>query len=83
MSIQRADQQQLLDESDLKLLRSAQGQLNWIAGIPRPEISYYLCELSTHIKNATIADIIITLCYQMLKIINDRKTMFIVCSCNL
>ena len=33
------------------------GQLNWLAGISRPEISFQICKISARIKSATIADI--------------------------
>ena len=32
-------------------------QITWLAGISRPEISFQICEISTKIKSATIADI--------------------------
>ena len=34
------------------------GQLNWLAGITRPDISYDVCETSTKVKDATIADVL-------------------------
>ena len=33
------------------------GQLNWFAGITCPDISYGVCEASTKVKDATIADV--------------------------
>ena len=37
--------------------RSAVGQLNWVAGIARPDISFSVCEASTKFKQATVADV--------------------------
>ena len=37
--------------------RSAVGQLNWVAGIVRPHISFSVCEASTKFKQATVADV--------------------------
>ena len=33
------------------------GQITWLTGISRPEISFQICEISTRIKSATIVDI--------------------------
>ena len=38
--------------------RSAVGQLNWVAGISRPDISFSVCEASAKFKQATIADVL-------------------------
>ena len=46
-----------LDNNDLKSLRGLVGQLNWLANITRPEISYDVSRISSNIKSATIADI--------------------------
>ena len=40
----------------IRTLRSADGQLNWLDGISRPEISFHVCEPSTKVKNATKSD---------------------------
>ena len=34
------------------------GQLNWLAGITRRDISYDVCEASTKVKDASIADVL-------------------------
>ena len=46
-----------LIEKEITSLRGALGKINWVAGMPRPEISYHVCNISTRVKNATIADI--------------------------
>ena len=38
--------------------RSAVGQLNWVAEISRPDISFSVCEASTKFKQATVADVL-------------------------
>ena len=38
--------------------RSVVGQLNWVAGISRPDISFPVCEASTKFKQATVADVL-------------------------
>ena len=39
-------------------LRNALGQLNWLARISRPEISFDICEGSTEVKNVTVSDLL-------------------------
>ena len=46
-----------LSEGEIKLLRSALGQLNWLANMTRPDISFTVSNVSSHIKQATISDI--------------------------
>ena len=55
---QKARRDEPLSDQERKLLRGALGKLNWLAGMTRPEISFYTCELSTHINTATISDLI-------------------------
>ena len=38
--------------------RSAIGQLNCVAGVSRPDISFSVCEASTKFKQATLADVL-------------------------
>ena len=38
--------------------RNAVGQLNWVVGISRPDISFSICENSTKFKQATVADVL-------------------------
>ena len=47
----------IFTEKEITSLRGALGKTNWVAGMLRPEISYYVCEISTRVKNATITDI--------------------------
>ena len=49
--------QRKLNENEKTLLRSAIGQLNWLANISRPEISFQVSNISSRISNATISDI--------------------------
>ena len=56
---QKRNSQCLLQRGEVTLLRGAIGRLNWVAGITRPEISFYTCEISTRIKTAKVADIIV------------------------
>ena len=48
----------LLPNKEKTSYRSAVGQLNWVAGISRPETSCSFCEASTKFKQATVADIL-------------------------
>ena len=41
------------------MLREVIGQLNWLAGISRPDISFDVCQASTRIEDATVADVIV------------------------
>ena len=45
-----------LTEKEITSLRGALGKINWVARMSRPEISYQVCEISTRVKNSTIAD---------------------------
>ena len=54
----KANPSRELSDSERKSLRCALGKLNWLAGMTRPEISFDTCEISTHIKDAKISDII-------------------------
>ena len=48
----------LLSNEEKMLYRSAAGQLNWVAGISRPDRSFSGCKASTKFKQATVADIL-------------------------
>ena len=48
----------LLFNEGKKTNRSAVGQLNWVAGISRPDISFSVCEASTKFKQATVEDVL-------------------------
>ena len=54
------NKQKRLNEKETKALRSAIGQLNWLAVISRPEISFLVSHTSSRIKSATVNDIIET-----------------------
>ena len=58
ISTETTNPKQSLDAKQKTQLRGALGQLNWLAGISRPEISFYVCEISTRVKSSTVADII-------------------------
>ena len=47
-----------VDREEKKLLRGVIGQLNWLAVITRADISYSLCEASSKVEDATIADVL-------------------------
>ena len=47
-----------VDQEEKKLLGGVIGQINLLAGITRPDISYDVCEASTKVKDATIADVL-------------------------
>ena len=52
------DPSEPITDKERKLLRAAVGQLNWLAGISRPDLSFDVCQLSTRISQATIRDLI-------------------------
>ena len=52
-----SDQNTTLTEAERTQYGRAVDQLNWIAGISRPDISYSVCKASTEFKNATVADV--------------------------
>ena len=47
-----------LTDKEWSHYRVAVGQLNWLAGISHPEISFDVCQASAKIKSATVADIV-------------------------
>ena len=57
-SLRRSQQHDSITEIERKLFRAAIGQLNWIAGVSRPEISFHVSVASLKIKTATVADLI-------------------------
>ena len=46
-----------LSNDEITFLRGALGQLNWLANMTRPDISFAVSKLSDNIKKSTIADI--------------------------
>ena len=55
---QLANTDKTLMETERSQLRSIIGQLNWIACITRPDISFDVSQASSNVKNATIRDIV-------------------------
>ena len=51
------DPQKRLNDDEVKLLRSALGQLNWIANMTRPDISFTVSKVSAHIKDAAVSHV--------------------------
>ena len=56
--LQKAKKDEPLSSDDIRLLRGVLGKLNWIAGMTRPEISFSVSQLSSHIAHATVSDLI-------------------------
>jgi hypothetical protein len=52
-----SDNQSRLSNEETTMLRGVLGQLNWLANITRPDLSYTVSTLSSHITQATIADV--------------------------
>ena len=69
---QTLEPQRKLNERETKLLKNAIGQLNWLANISRPEISYQVSTISAKIKTATIADIKET--NKIIKLVKQNKS---------
>ena len=57
IKLKNNDVSRLLDLSESRKLKSFVGQLQWVAKHSRPDMSFSACELSTHVKNATVADV--------------------------
>ena len=51
-----ANRHTLLSSIETEMLRSAVGQLTWLAGISRPDISFNVCIAATRAGTATIGD---------------------------
>ena len=49
-----------LPQEEITILRGIPGKLNWVAGMARPEISFFVCKTSTRVKDATVSDLIAT-----------------------
>ena len=48
-----------VSEKQRTSLRSAIGQLNWLAGVTRPDLAFDVCQLSTRVVNATGRELIL------------------------
>ena len=64
----RLNKKDSLTKTEIRQLRGAIGQMNWLSGISRPEISYDVCEASTNLKNANVDSLL-----KMNKIIRNVK----------
>ena len=64
-----SDRNSPLTKTERTQYKSAVGQLNWVAGISRPDISFSVCKASTKLKNATVADV-----YYVNKIIRNVRS---------
>ena len=51
------DTKSAVTDIEKKRLRAVIGQLNWIAGISRPDVSFDTCQLSTRIRGAIVSDL--------------------------
>ena len=56
---QSSDKNRMLTDEERTLLRGALGQLNWLAGMSRPEISFSVSDVSSRIRSSVIADIML------------------------
>ena len=54
------DPNDLISDQERKLLRAAVGQLNWLSGVSRPDLSFDVCQLSSKISQAAVRDLIDT-----------------------
>ena len=54
--IRKQPKNDVLIDKEKTLCRRIVGQLNWMAGISRPDVSFYICEASTKLNNSTISD---------------------------
>ena len=57
-SSRRTEKHEPVTEDERKHFRRAIGQLNWAAGISRPDISFAVCQLSTRVNGAVVSDLI-------------------------
>ena len=51
------EKQSAITEAEKSEMRSVIGQLNWLSGITRPDLSFDVCQFSTKVANATVADL--------------------------
>ena len=49
-------------EAEQTQLRAVIGQLNWISGVTRPDLSFDVCQLSINVKHAKVSDMIYAEC---------------------
>ena len=53
-----SQKEECVTESEKQQLRMVVGQLNWLSGISRPDISFRVSELSSSIKDAKVSDLL-------------------------
>ena len=66
------DKLQRINSVEEKQLRSLIGQLNWLAGISRPEISFDVSVMTSRIRIATVEDLVY--CNKVLKQVQSNPT---------
>ena len=52
----KKEKNELLSDEEFKELRAVVGQLLWVSGQTRPDISFDTCQLSSSLKSATVED---------------------------
>ena len=53
-----AQRTETITDEEKSFYRGAIGQLNWVAGTSRPDISFAVCEANTKVNSATVADLL-------------------------
>ena len=56
--IDTSDKLRQLTDHERTLLRKALGQLNWLANISRPEISFTVSEISSRVNSSSVSDLL-------------------------
>ena len=54
----RSQKSYALNHSEYSQLRSGVGQLNWLSGQTRPDLSFSACQLSNNLKDPNVADLL-------------------------
>ena len=75
-----SDNQARLSNEETTMLRGVLGQLNWVANMTRPDLSYTVSALSSNITQATIADI--KTANKAVKVVRDSSTQMLFPSLN-
>ena len=75
-----SDNQERLSNEETTMLRGVHGQLNWVANMTRPDLSYTVSALSSNITQATIADI--KTANKAVKVVRDSSTQMLFPSLN-
>ena len=53
-SSRKSNKNDPVTREEKRQLRGAIGQMNWISGISRPDISFNVCKASTNLKHANV-----------------------------